>query len=78
MKSCKTYLDWNFTRADHNAVRIINNGQMLNKLSPIAEGLSPITNRRYSWVRHEWSIFKNSNDAGVTSAFNYAALNKHA
>ena len=36
--------------ADHDAVRIINNGQMLYKLSPIAEGSSPITNRRYSWV----------------------------
>ena len=36
--------------ADHDAARIINNGQMLYKLSPIAEGLSLITNRRYSWV----------------------------
>ena len=34
--------------ADHDAVRIINNGKMLYKLSPIAEGLSPITNRRNS------------------------------
>ena len=38
--------------ADHDAVRIINNGQlqMLYKLSPIDEGLSPITNYRFSWV----------------------------
>ena len=56
--------------ADHDAVRIINNGQMLYKLSPIAEGLSP--RRRLVadykspiFMGHEWSIFKNSNDAGV-------------
>ena len=62
--------------ADHDAVRIINNGQnMLYKLSPIAEGLSPITNRRYSWVM---SGRFSKTQMMRASAFNYAALNKHA
>ena len=61
--------------ADHDAVRIINNGQMLYKLSPIAEGLSPITNRRFSWVM---SGRFSKTQMMQASAFNYAALNKHA
>ena len=61
--------------ADHDAVRIINNGKMLYKLSPIAEGLSPITNRRNSWVM---SGRFSKTQVMRASAFNYAALNKHA
>ena len=61
--------------ADHDAVRIINNGQMLYKLSPIAEGLSPITNRQNSWVM---SGRFSKTQMMRASAFNYAALNKHA
>ena len=61
--------------ADHDAVRIINNGQMLYKLSPIAEGLSPITNRRFSWVM---SGRFSKTQMMRASAFNYAALNKDA
>ena len=61
--------------ADHDAVRIINNGKMLYKLSPIAEGLSPITNRRNSWVM---SGRFSKTQMMRASAFNYAALNKHA
>ena len=64
--------------ADHDAVRIINNGQMLYKLSPIAEGLSPITNRRNSWVIGVMSGRFSKTQMMRASAFNYAALNKHA
>ena len=59
---------------DHDAVRIINNGQMLYKLSPIAEGLSPITNRRNLWVM---SGRFSKTQMMRASAVNYAALNKH-
>ena len=61
--------------ADHDVVRIIINGQMLFKLSPIAEGLSPITNRRFSWVM---SGRFSKTQMMRASAFNYAALNKDA
>ena len=63
------------SHADHDAVRIINNGQMLLKLSPIAEGLSPITNRRFSWVM---SGRFSKTQMMRASALDYAALNKDA
>ena len=67
-----TYLEFH---AGHDAVRIINNGQMLHKLSPIAEGLSLITNRRFSWVM---SGRLSKTQMMRASAPNYAALNKDA
>ena len=54
--------------ADHDAVRMTNNGQMLFKLSPI-------TNRRFSWVM---SGRFSKTQMMRASAFNYAALNKDA
>ena len=66
--------------ADHDAVRIINNGQMLYKLSPIAEGLLPITNRQYSWYGFGPVMSGRFSKTQMmrASAFNYAALKKHA
>ena len=53
-------------KADHDAVRIIYDGQMLFKLSPI-------TNRRFSRVRSGRFLKTQMMRA---AAFNYAALNK--
>ena len=53
--------------ADHDAVRIINNGQMLYILQVIADRRRLVADYKSPiFMGHEWSIFKNSNDAGVS------------
>ena len=68
--------------ADHDAVRRKNYKQRTNALQVIAdrrrliaEGLSPITNRRFSWVM---SGRFSKTQMMRASAVNYTALNKDA
>ena len=53
--------------AGHDAVRIINNGRRTNALQVIADRRRLVADYKSpKFMGHEWSIFKNSNDAGVS------------